>query len=396
MQDFIVGSWELYAVSSSFSGPKVPAEEFGASLNVTFDADGTWDAFKAGPGVPPEASAGTWSKVQGGYLICEPGEPDEMAYRYANLFWQSALVDSVILWAWFCRVTNTPVAPGADVQLGQTTVGSTPFVRVNLHRGFIPDTSQVHAWLFYRGEIQPLAEPENIVGATSQARLNTYADDPAARLGVAFATEFTYFDRCGEQADGSVELTYDDPALVVGSSYYYKVQRVVDPIMPQVPVAGQVGAAQAALTVDPPEALGEASRTLGPVTYFTPAILDSPANNSTNENPTDLTFEWTPSVGANQYRVEVYDNPGFSGQPVYQSQPLSWTGQTIMTHKVTGYSFGGSTTYWWIVGNRVNPAGGEPLPFSYLGGQGREGWIYSSPFTFSTVEGPPQPWAVKP
>ena len=73
------------------------------SLNITFDADGTWDAFGAGPAVPPEASAGTWSKVSGGYLISEPGETDDMLCRHGNLLWLSGLVDGVVLWAWFCR-----------------------------------------------------------------------------------------------------------------------------------------------------------------------------------------------------------------------------------------------------------------------------------------------------
>ncbi len=140
---------------------------------------------------------------------------------------------------------GTTAPPGADVQIAQEGAGGTPYIRVNTDRGLIPDTSQVHAWLFYRGEVEPLTEPENIVGATSQARLDMYADDPAARLSVPFATAFTYFDRTGAQADGTVDLTYDDPALMVGSSYYYKVQRVVDPIMPQVPVTAQVGTAQA-------------------------------------------------------------------------------------------------------------------------------------------------------
>jgi len=191
-------------------------------------------------------------------------------------FWALAMLAGVLAIG-LSKGTTGP--PGADVQIAQEGAGGTPYIRVNTDRGFIPETSQVHAWLFYRDEMEPLTEPDNIVGATSQARLDTYADDPAARTGVTFSTAFTYIDRSGEQADGSVELTYDDPALVVGSSYYYKVQRVVDPIMPQPPQTGQVGPAQAALTVDPPEALGEASRAVGPVTYFEPAELVLPPNN---------------------------------------------------------------------------------------------------------------------
>jgi len=282
---------------------------------------------------------------------------------------------------------GTTKAPGADVQIAQEGAGGTPYIRVNTDRGFIPETSQVHAWLFYRGEVEPLTEPENIVGATSQARLDTYADDPTARLEVDFSTEFTYVDRSGEQADGSVELTYDDPALMVASSYYYKVQRVVDPIMPQPPVTGQVGPAQAELTVDPPEALGEASRAVGPVTYFEPAVLVSPTNNSETVNPADVTFEWTPSDGADQYQVQVYSDMNLTNL-VYPSPVLSWTGGTLMTHTVTSTVFAGNTPYWWVVCNRKS---GEAQPIARIGGQDRSGWIYSNKWGFTTTAGPPPP-----
>ncbi len=289
---------------------------------------------------------------------------------------------------------GTTAPPSADVQIAQEGVGGTPYIRVNTNRGFIPETSQVHAWLFYRGEVEPLVEPSNIVGATSQARLDSYADEPAARLGVTFTTEFTYFDRSGEQADGSVELTYNDPALVAGSSYYYKVQRVVDPIMPQPPQAGQVGAAQeeeATLTVDPPEALGEASRAVGPVTYFEPAVLVSPVNNSETVDPTDVTFEWTPSEGADEYQVQVYGPPYGEISPsnlVYQSPVLPTTGSTLMSHRVTSTVFAGDTDYWWVVCNRKH---GEPQPIARIDGQDHSGWIYSGKWRFKTVLAPPPP-----
>ncbi|MCK4324535.1 MAG: hypothetical protein KAW89_08405, partial [Armatimonadetes bacterium] len=189
------------------------------------------------------------------------------------------------------------------------------------------------------------------------------------------------------QADGSVELTYDDPALMVGSSYYYKVQRVVDPIMPQPPLTEQVGPAQAALTVDPPEALGEASRAVGPVTYFDPAVLDSPTNNNENVDPTDVTFEWTPSDGADQYQVQVYGDMSLTNL-VYRSPELSWTGGPVMTHTVTSTLFAGDETYWWVVCNRKY---GEAQPVARIGGQDRSGWIYSNKWGFTTTAAPPPP-----
>ncbi len=296
---------------------------------------------------------------------------------------------------WIGKSKGTTGPPGANVHIAQEGAGGTPFIRVNLHRGFIPDVSQVHAWMFFRGSARGmLATPDNLVAATSEARMYSWDDTPEAGPTMLLEKGFSYFDRTGAEAEGTISIERTDPALVPSDTYYYRVRRIVDPIFPVIPLAAQVQPAAGSWSVEPTEAVGEASRAVGPVTYFEPAILNLPANNSMNENPADVTFEWTPSVGADQYRVEVYNNQGLSGGPVYQSQRLSWTGQTIMTHKVAGYSFGGSTTYWWIVGNRVNPAWGEPLPLSYLAGQSREGWIYSSPFAFTTVEGPPEPWVI--
>ena len=101
VQDFIVGTWELYALSASFSGPKVPIEEFGVSLNVTFDADHSWQSIGSGVGVPPETSAGTWAASGDDYIIHESGEPDYMIHRYGSQFWQAEEINGAIYWGWF-------------------------------------------------------------------------------------------------------------------------------------------------------------------------------------------------------------------------------------------------------------------------------------------------------
>ncbi len=343
--------------------------------------------FSKGKALPGSQWPQTGDKV---YALYTPAQVvRQMEHKHhitksLRLGWAFAMLAGVLAIG-FSKGTTAP--PGADVQIAQEGAGGTPYIRVNTNRGFIPDTTQVHAWLFYRDEMEPLAEPDYIVGATSQARLDRYADDPAERLGVTFTTSFTYVDRSGEQADGSVDLTYDDPALVAGSSYYYKVQRVVDPIMPQPPVTGQVGTAQASLTVEPPEALGEASRAIGPVTYFEPAVLVSPTNNSASVNPANVTFEWTPSDGADQYQVQVYSDMNLTNL-VYQSPVLSWTGESVMTHNVTSTVFSGNTTYWWVVCNRKY---GEAQPVARIGGQDRFGWIYSNKWSFTTTTAPPPP-----
>ncbi len=278
-------------------------------------------------------------------------------------------------------------SPPAPAQVGQTQPGGTPFIRVNVTRSSLPTTDQIHAWLFYRATSSLLAEPENIVGATSAARLDSYEDDPSARYGVPFNTSFSFRDYSGDMADGQVQITYNDPPLVPGETYFYKLRRVVDPIRPVVPTASPAQV-DPEFQVEPLDALGEPSQAIGPVTYFVSPALISPFNGSTSVNPTDLTFEWVTSAGADQYQVEVYNNPLLSRPAVYQSQTIYSSAGTVLTHRAVSSALAGSTRYWWVVGSRKL---GEAQPICYINGQYRTGWIYSSPFTFTTAEGPPFP-----
>ncbi len=127
------------------------------------------------------------------------------------------------------------------------------------------------------------------------------------------------------------------------------------------------------------------------MTYFEPAVLVSPTNNSETVDPTDVTFEWTPSDGADEYQVQVYGPPyGEISQSnlVYQSPVLPTTGSSLMSLTVTSTVFHGDTTYWWVVCNRKH---GEAQPVARIGGQDRSGWIYSGKWRFKTVLAPPYP-----
>ncbi len=298
---------------------------------------------------------------------------------------------------------GTTGPPGADAQIGQEGAGGTPFIRLNVHRGFLPETSQVHAWLFYRGStLGMLATPDNFVAATFEPRIELWDDTPEAGALMIFEGEFSYLDRTGAEAEGTIEIEVIDPPLVPGDTYCYRVQRIVDPGFVQLPNGGgggdgdegeepaQVRPAGGSLLVEPEEAVGEPSRAVGPVTYFDPAVLVSPTNNNENVDPTDVTFEWTPSDGPDQYQVQVYSDMNLTNL-VYRSPELSWTGGSVMTHTVTSTLFAGTTTYWWVVCNRKY---GEAQPIARIGGQDRSGWIYSNKWSFTTIDMPPFPPSV--
>jgi hypothetical protein len=73
-QDWIVGTWEYYAVSLSVDGPREPVEQFGIGGTVVFNADGTWreDIFK--PNVGSEIASGTWVSQNGGWVMTNVDE----------------------------------------------------------------------------------------------------------------------------------------------------------------------------------------------------------------------------------------------------------------------------------------------------------------------------------
>ena len=103
--DFIVGTWELYAVSDSYSGEKVPVEEAGIVATVTVLADGTWTAFAAAPGIPPEYRSGTWERVGDNYITRVPGEPDDMLYREGSQVYEVYDVPGIgLVWFWYHKV----------------------------------------------------------------------------------------------------------------------------------------------------------------------------------------------------------------------------------------------------------------------------------------------------
>lgn len=104
-QDFIVGTWELYALSDSYSGEKVPAEEAGIFYTLNVYSGGTWTDSWTVPGSPPGNSAGTWEKTGDDYIFHEPGADDWVLHREGGDVYQVEWIDGFgLLWAWLHKV----------------------------------------------------------------------------------------------------------------------------------------------------------------------------------------------------------------------------------------------------------------------------------------------------
>ncbi len=112
-EDFIVGTWEVYALSDTYGGVKVPIENFGISYTATFYAGGTWVYIATLPsGIPPPSGTaevltggGTWEKLGEDYLCHEPGEEDSVLLRNGNELYEVGVIEGLgLLWAWYHKV----------------------------------------------------------------------------------------------------------------------------------------------------------------------------------------------------------------------------------------------------------------------------------------------------
>jgi hypothetical protein len=289
--------------------------------------------------------------------------------------------------------------PGASAYLAQQSPNATPVIRVNISRGLNPDPEHTHAFLFYRGSSAgfvadataggtDLTTGGPLIAVVPDGHLNYYEDSPDRQVGLSADITFQYFDRTGEQQDGTLTATYNHAELVAGNSYYYKVRRLVDPWRPILPNPTQVVPpfVNVTFTVDPQDALGDPSQATGPVTYSLPATPLRPLG-STTVDPKSATFEWAPARGADQYQVQIYSDAALTH--LVTSSPIltSAAGQSTMHYTFSDYVFPGSTLFYWVVASRTS---GEVNPVCTVGGR-TVPFVLSEKENFTTVTLPPGP-----
>ncbi len=284
----------------------------------------------------------------------------------------------------------------ASARLFQQSAGDEAVIRVRVPHQSIPLTDQVFAWLFFRQEGQqnfPLSA-DNLVDIWPEPKLPSEVWDDVAgtRADVEFAASYTYISAEGDEEEVDVDITYNHPPLLPGGTYYYRVQRVVEPETRAgsgAPIAtSQVSPMQvfepAVLDVDPVEALSEGSKATNPVTYFSPVTLQSPDAGSQNQSTTSITYTWTTTLGANEYALQIFpeDDPSGLRNPDYMVT-LRRDASGTMSQTFSG-SFAANTRYYWRVGAR---RAGEATPMM----ANVEGWLFSEMRTFTTAVAPPPP-----
>ncbi|MEI6500155.1 MAG: hypothetical protein WCP21_03905 [Armatimonadota bacterium] len=270
-------------------------------------------------------------------------------------------------------------------QLVQAAPGLAPLVRVRLKLPADQDT--IHGWLVYRAPSATTCpvEAAHLVDMLTGS-ISSYSDDPTRNdLTQDMRMSFQYLSG-GSLKSASVTATFNHPAMTPGVRYFHRVKPIIDPAVAS-------GLAQVivtpAITGKPASVLaGKPSNTSGPVTFFSPPLQLTPVNGQANLPPSEITFNWQKSVGANEYVVQVFSDSDPQGllAPVFSSPLVNATGTSSLGTTITG-PFATGTAYYWRVGARQS---GDPLaPLNLQTGQ--SGWLYSTMRNFTTAVAPPPP-----
>lgn len=293
---------------------------------------------------------------------------------------------------------DAQAAPGAKAFLSQAYPGAEPRIQVSSSGG--TGSRQVYGWLVYRGDSRGFpAEVDNrnyLVAALRGEKLGVYEDAPDREVDIPFAMTFNYLTEEGEQEEATVDINYNHVELSAGSSYYYRLRRIMDPGRVRIPIsenqAEELG--EVSFEVEPEDAVSAESSPAGPITYFMPPTPELPTNGNSAVNPlaNKVRFTWTPSYGADQYQVYVYDNASASGSPIKRSPVL--TNSSVDANGSMNWllntSLSPTTTYYWFVGARRSTDAAQP----YLQSVKMTGWVFSEPFSFTTSPMPPDPVGV--
>ncbi len=299
---------------------------------------------------------------------------------------------------------SAPAAPGPPATgpsgpyLAQIAPGAVPSIRVGVATPSIPSPSETFAFLIYRcaGQAFFSTTPATLIEIVQAQRLPAYDDGPAQRLGLTFNGRRSFIGPGGTPDTYTVTATYNDPALLPGTTYYYRIRRLTDPQFgPGVnpPDVAGLQAPAASLNISRSDVLSQPSAPLGPVTYFLPPTPLSPPDGATGLQTTCVTFRWnrtsaTGGRGADEYVIEVFpsNDPGTLGNPLFRSPTLMPVGAgSSMTWDLTGVALGPGARFYWRVGARRR---GEAYPrVDTL--PGASGYLWSTVRSFQTGLAPP-------
>ncbi|MGD8238832.1 MAG: hypothetical protein PVH68_09785 [Armatimonadota bacterium] len=312
--------------------------------------------------------------------------------------------------------TRNARGPTGDVFLSQWRDGEAPSVRMIVKTPAIPRPEEVAGRVVHRGSYQGFpvdgfgqATIQDVLGGEGYVggREVVWSDNPndprlvppGQPTVLTWTNTIDYFDTEGgawAEIDFTVDYTFRP--VVAGQTYWYRLQNMTAPQPPPgttpTAAAGR-GAPQRSrlaqtrqITVPEPASVSAPSDPFGPVTYFLPAVLQSPTEGFTGASPQQIEFVWDHSVGADRYILEVFAGLGTSGQRLVGNE-IPYSGQTQFRELVTfAPQLPGSSMFTWRVGARKN---GEPRPRRGAARGSAIDWVFSENRTFITAAAPPPP-----
>ena len=292
--------------------------------------------------------------------------------------------------------------------LHQSAMGDIPVIRVEF-----ATLDKAHGHLLFRGHSAGFPADAPYLVEVSAApngveRIKVMDDQPQAIIQQTRVITVNFRNEDGEPDTEDVDIDWTHPALIPGQTSYHKMRRVVKPAFPPGtnPPLGQTGGTDNVMqdptnTIDSGHEfpmISQPSPVTGPVTYILPPPLLSPPTNAGAQNMASIIFEWSPSGGADEYMVEVFDSsdPNGLGQPIFRRTEIRPRGAISISETwqpATG-DLQPNSVYYWRVGARKSleiGKRGQGSPRVGFGGNELSGWVLSVMRSFQTTAKPPDP-----
>lgn len=304
---------------------------------------------------------------------------------------------------------NEGTAPPTPISyLHQDAMGDAPRIRVEFM-----NRDKAFGHLLFRGPSRGFPAEAYWLVEVSTRGMGTQTllrmdDQPEAYPQKEVTITVNFRDEQGDWTTEDVTCTFVHPMLEPGRTYYHRIQRVTKPQFPpgtNPPLAqGSTDSAfqgpednEIEQDYDFPM-LSRASEPAGPVTYILPPQLISPSANPLPQNPSAITFEWSPTQGADEYMVEVFppDDPNGWGQPIFRRTGIRPRGATSISETwrpATGDLAPNSVYYWRVGARRSTEIGARGQGIPRVGAPPHEivGYVLSEMRSFPTTSIPPEP-----
>ncbi len=194
--------------------------------------------------------------------------------------------------------------------------------------------------------------------------------------------------------DMTVTAVHTGPTL--GVQQFYAVTRIVRAPRDLPPTGGGGtgggGGGGGGATIPPGVAASRAGSVSDGATALTPVTLVSPPAGSGDVAFQNVTFEFQPTPGADEYQIQVSVNPSFPPNNRFASQVIRDTRQGVtLSQTFTNLIVPGAalnTAIFWRVGARNSR---DRIPPQGIGNSNDDGFVFPQAQTFTLREQPPQP-----